>query len=228
MLPQAGKQISEGSSTGDSHPFCSLNDQDQAGTLYIIQKSPLDLLYLPAHLFYLPLPSTTMKFTKFAIAAALSSSAYGSSYSAPSKSAKSASAGADSEIFVMATLVESLVVTLFNEAGIEDDVTEISEDGRRRHHRALEDESSDGEDESSSSGDENNAISKVTFLDVCENNFEDAAVQFQGGMPWTPEQCAAVFDEIDVDPVDDQADGEELEKFYARTLMSLMAGGKRA
>ena len=32
-----------------------------------------------------------------------------------------------------------------------------------------------------------------------------------------------------MDPVDDdQADGEELEKFYARTLMSLMAGGKRA
>lgn len=68
-----------------------------------------------------------------------------------------------------------MLVTLFYEAGIEDDVTESSEDdGRRRHHRALEDESSDGEDESSSSGDENNAISKVTFLDVCENNFEDA------------------------------------------------------
>lgn len=27
--------------------------------------------------------------------------------------------------------------------------------------------------------------------------------------------------------MDDQADGEELEKFYARTLMSLMAGGKK-
>jgi hypothetical protein len=142
-----------------------------------------------------------MKFTKFAIAAALSSSAYGSSYSAPSKSAKSASAGADSEIFVMATLVlvESLVVTLFYEAGIEDDVTESSEDGRRRRRRRLgvppsgdDDGGGDAEDESSS-GDENNAISKVTFLDICENNFEDAAVQFQGGMPWTPEQCAAVF-----------------------------------
>ena len=136
-----------------------------------------------------------MKFTKFAIAAALSSSAYGSSYSAPSKSAKSASAGADSEIFVMATLVESLVVTLFYEAGFSDDVTEISEDGRRRLGvpPSGDDDYGYGDDESSSSGDENNAISKMTLLDVCENNFEDAAVQFQGDMPWTPEQCAAVF-----------------------------------
>ncbi len=113
--------------------------------------------------------------------------------------------------------MESLVVTLFNEAGIEDDVTETSsEDDGRRRHRALS--------ESSSSGDENNAIPKVTFLDICENNFEDAAVQFQSGKPWTAAQCAAVFEEIDVDPVDDQADGEELEKFYALTLMSLMEG----
>ena len=113
----------------------------------------------------------------------------------------------------MATLAESLVVTLFNEAGIDDDVS----DGRRRrrHLQTLP-------DSTSSSDDVNEVISKETFLDICENNFEDAAIQFQGGKPWTPAQCRAVFEEIDVDPVDDQADGEELEKFYASTLMNIM------
>jgi hypothetical protein len=91
----------------------------------------------------------------------------------------------------------------------------------------LEDESGDSEDESSS-GDENNAIPQG---DV-SLRLREQLRRCRCSVPrWYAldgsTKCAAVFEAIDVDPVDDQADGDELEKFYASTLMSLM-GGRRA